>query len=246
MGGWVISERPPTPDGGITPPSPQPAPSSTAEWADEHGLRARRVVRDSRLSASAEPEAERDTDVDDPSEVADAPRAPVGAEAPVGGGAPDGGGARPRRRRVVPLLLAGALVGVATGVAGTEVAQRLTEDSGEGETVVADTPLDPLPTWLATGDATVVRLADGDRELRVDLNVTTAPSRDPGFREVWLVDRGVTRFVSLGVLAGGTGTFVIPAALDLAEFPVVDISLEPYDGEPAHSGDSIARGILPT
>jgi len=159
---------------------------------------------------------------------------------------PAEGSARPRRRRVVPLLVAAMLVGVAGGVVGAEVAQRLTDDSGEGETVVVSTPLDPLPTWLATGDATVVRLADGDRELRVDLNVTTAPSRDPGFREVWLVDRGVTKFVSLGVLSGGAGTYVIPADVDLADYPVVDISLEPYDGEPAHAGDSIARGILPT
>jgi hypothetical protein len=37
---------------------------------------------------------------------------------------------------------------------------------------------------------------------------------------------------------------VIPDGLDLAEFPVVDVSREPLDGDPAHSSDSISRGTL--
>ena len=36
----------------------------------------------------------------------------------------------------------------------------------------------------------------------------------------------------------------LPADLDLAEFPLVDVSVEPLDGNPTHSGDSVARGEL--
>ena len=52
--------------------------------------------------------------------------------------------------------------------------------------------------------------------------------------------------VSLGILAGDSGIFAVPRGLDLADYPVVDVSFEPLDGQPAHSGESIARGILPT
>lgn len=38
----------------------------------------------------------------------------------------------------------------------------------------------------------------------------------------------------------------LPDGLDLAEFPIVDISLEQFDGDPTHSGDTIIRGILST
>ena len=50
--------------------------------------------------------------------------------------------------------------------------------------------------------------------------------------------------VSLGVLGHQAGTFVLPTGLDLAQYPIVDISHEPYDGDPAHSAESIARGVL--
>ncbi|MDO5663474.1 MAG: anti-sigma factor, partial [Brachybacterium sp.] len=48
----------------------------------------------------------------------------------------------------------------------------------------------------------------------------------------------------LGALDGGHGTFTIPHGVDLAEYSVVDISLEHADGDPSHSGDSWVRGQL--
>jgi hypothetical protein len=51
--------------------------------------------------------------------------------------------------------------------------------------------------------------------------------------------------VSLGVLDGAnTGRFTIPPGLDLSRYPVVDISLQPFDAGPAHSGHSAVRGTL--
>ena len=40
------------------------------------------------------------------------------------------------------------------------------------------------------------------------------------------------------------GSFPIPDGVDLSEYDLVDISFEPIDGDPAHSGDSIVRGQL--
>ena len=37
---------------------------------------------------------------------------------------------------------------------------------------------------------------------------------------------------------------MVPAGIDPAQFALVDVSREPVDGEPAHSGDSIVRGLL--
>ena len=50
---------------------------------------------------------------------------------------------------------------------------------------------------------------------------------------------------SLGALDSDmSGSFRVPEDVDLAEFPVVDVSAEPYDGNPGHSAVSISRGTL--
>ena len=108
--------------------------------------------------------------------------------------------------------------------------------------VGVEAALDPLPGWSATGEAVVEEADDGTRVLVL----TVDEAAGDGFHEVWLIDRDVTRLVSLGVLEGSEGRFTVPAGLDLEDFAVVDVSEEPFDGDPAHSGDSIVRGILGT
>jgi hypothetical protein len=63
-------------------------------------------------------------------------------------------------------------------------------------------------------------------------------------REVWLIRSDASGLVSLGLLDGPSGRFTVPSGIDLADYPIVDVSAEPVDGEPAHSGDSIVRGEL--
>ena len=65
-----------------------------------------------------------------------------------------------------------------------------------------------------------------------------------GFREVWLLTPDVSGLISVGTLEGTSGRFDLPDGLDLDEFSVVDVSEEQFDGNPAHSGDSIVRGPL--
>ena len=66
-----------------------------------------------------------------------------------------------------------------------------------------------------------------------------------GIREVWLINLDGTRMVSLGLPARGEeGDFEFPARLLDEGYQIVDISYEPGDGDPAHSGQSLARGTL--
>ena len=109
-------------------------------------------------------------------------------------------------------------------------------------TVIATAVLEPLPGWDASGSAVVETRSDGSRVLVVDLDKNE--SSDDGFREVWLLKPDVSGLVSLGTLDGSSGRFDLPAGLDLDQFSVVDVSEEQFDGDPAHSGDSIVRGPL--
>ena len=107
--------------------------------------------------------------------------------------------------------------------------------------MLASATLEPLPGWSETGSAQVRTAPDGTRSLVVDLD--DAPGVE-GYLEVWLLKPDVSGLVSLGTLDGTSGTFALPADLDLAQFPVVDVSDEPLDGDPAHSGVSVVRGAL--
>lgn len=143
------------------------------------------------------------------------------------------------RRRVRRAWLAvAAAAGLVVGGAGATAWWQARADRS---TLVASAVLEPLPGWSQTGTAQVRTAADGSRSLVVDLD--SPPARD-GFLEVWLLRPDVSGLVSLGTLDSTSGTFTLPAGLDLAEFPVVDVSDEPLDGEPAHSGVSVVRGVL--
>ncbi|MET3812109.1 anti-sigma factor [Arthrobacter sp. UYEF3] len=104
--------------------------------------------------------------------------------------------------------------------------------------VVAEAALGPLAGHSASGTALVERLPDGTRQLIISL----PEEKLTGFREVWMASADLSKMVSLGVLGQGPGAFVIPGGLNLADYPVLDVSNEPYDGDPAHSAESIARG----
>ena len=142
-----------------------------------------------------------------------------------------------RSRRRPLLLVAAALVaGAVVGAGAVAVVQS--GDDGEPVTAVA---LDPLADNEASGRAEVVVRDDGSRVVEVELD---APALDDEYYEIWLIDRDVVGMVPLGVVAPGTQTVELPAELDLAEFPLVDVSVEPLDGDPTHSGVSVARGEL--
>jgi hypothetical protein len=145
---------------------------------------------------------------------------------------------RPFRSRRRPLLLvAAALVaGAVVGAGAVAVIQR--GDEGKPVTAVA---LDPLAGNDASGRAEVVVRDDGSRVVELKLD---APSLHDEYYEVWLIDREVVGMVPLGIVLPGTQTLELPAGLDLGKYPLVDVSVEPLDGNPTHSGISVARGEL--
>jgi hypothetical protein len=146
----------------------------------------------------------------------------------------------PFRSRRRPVLLVAAAVVAGAAVGAGAVAVLSDRDDGEAVTAVA---LDPLADNDASGQAEVVVRDDGTRVVEVDLD---APALDDGYYELWLIDREVVGMVPLGVVSPGSQTFELPADLDLGQFPLVDVSVEPLDGDPTHSGVSVARGELDT
>lgn len=143
----------------------------------------------------------------------------------------------PSRRRTATrwwMVAAALVLGVVAGIVGSSLFMR-----SDDPRVLAEAVLEPFPDWPASGVARVEENADGSREVVVDLSAPTG-----GLREVWLIDPDTSGLVSLGLLSGTTGTFSIPADLDLSRYSVVDVSEEPDDGDPAHSGNSIVRGPL--
>ena len=141
-----------------------------------------------------------------------------------------------RRRRGAKWLAAAAAAAVVAGAATWGVVQGLAPKSE----VIASIPLEPLPSYSDEGTATVDVLPDGERELVI----TSSSSDAEGYREVWLISPDITSMVSLGEMDGTEARLKIPDGLDLSAYPIVDISDEPLDGNPEHSGKSILRGQL--
>ena len=101
--------------------------------------------------------------------------------------------------------------------------------------------LDAFPGWSTAGSAVLEEDDDGERSIVVNLDAQVPSSE---VREVWLIRSDASGLVSLGLLDGSSGRFVVPDGIDVDEFTLVDVSAEPIDGDPAHSGDSIVRGEL--
>jgi anti-sigma factor RsiW len=145
-------------------------------------------------------------------------------------------------RRLLSVATGCLVVGLLVGGLGT----RLLSDSDDPtrptpNPVVAATRLDGLPAAPgASGQADVTESGQG-RTLDLDVSKLGVAN---GFYEVWLIDPTVTKMVPIGVLSGAQGRFTLPAGVSLADYPVVDVSLEPLDGNPAHSGKSVLRGTL--
>ncbi|MEU6803312.1 anti-sigma factor [Streptomyces neyagawaensis] len=132
-------------------------------------------------------------------------------------------------------LVVGALLGSAVTV------WRLDHGPPAAEASAANR-LAPLAVPRAAGTVRLVRGPEAEREVTV--TVTGLPRTD-GYYEVWLMDRTHTRLVAMGVLGpDGTATLPLPARIDLGRYPLIDVSAQDDDGNPAHSGTSVVRGPL--
>ncbi|MGN0065325.1 MAG: anti-sigma factor domain-containing protein [Nocardioides sp.] len=150
----------------------------------------------------------------------------------------------PRRHRRVPLWLAtaAAAVALAVGVGLGAVVTGGGDEPGTAAPVLGSTRLTTLDAAAQDRGAAEVRRHDDRVVLHVDASDLDGPD---GLREVWLINVDGTRMVSLGLLPRGeTGEFDFPERLLDEGYRIVDISYEPDDGDPLHSGSSLARGEL--
>ena len=203
-------------------------PPSAGVWQSIHSqLNLTQAVAADPLVASPETHRGAHRAVEVTPVVAEPPVAPAGRVTPIGQARGASG-----LRRWLPVAAAAMVIGIVAGVVGAQLWPTATEQ------VLASATLEPFPSWNASGSAQLAEV-DGVRELLVDLD-----ARSGGLREVWLIDPETSGLLSLGLLDGATGQFKIPASVDLSRYSVVDISEEPNDGNPGHSGDSIVRGEL--
>lgn len=145
-------------------------------------------------------------------------------------------------RRFQPLLAAAAVLLVALVAVGVTI-----RAVGNGD----DTT--PVAIGMATltnaelpvqSDATAaVELVEIDGGYALDIDLSAVPDPGEGVLELWVIDTEVAGMFTLGAI-DGDGLFELPEGVDPAAFPVVDISVEPLDGDPTHSGQSVLRGVL--
>ncbi|HET7902623.1 MAG TPA: anti-sigma factor [Candidatus Nanopelagicales bacterium] len=153
---------------------------------------------------------------------------------------------KPRRWSRAAALLAAAAVGVIVGAGGM---RALGQGEQPGPAVaapqVATASLKPLDDPSASGTAVIRQASTALRTVTVV--VTGLPQHVGTFYEVWLMDPSNAHLVALGVLdSSGHGEFAVPAGLDLSTYSAIDVSLQPMNGSPQHSGDSPVRGELST
>ncbi len=109
------------------------------------------------------------------------------------------------------------------------------DDAADGRVV-------DLPALEGAGSGTAEISADGDM-MTVRL-ADLAPSASGEFYELWLLNspEDLISVGSIRVPASGAVEVTLPVPLRPERYRFLDLSVEPADGDPAHSGQSVLRG----
>ncbi len=142
---------------------------------------------------------------------------------------------RPHRRA---WLGAAAVVVAGLAIAGGLLRSARREGNIVASTTLTNKGLSPLGAE-SSGNAEIIRRGSS---YRLHLDLSGVPNEPTSYVEVWLIDRQVQGMISLGPFHGD-GDYAIPSGVDPARYPIVDVSIEPADGVPTHSGVSIVRGL---
>lgn len=148
------------------------------------------------------------------------------------------------RFRTAILAAAAAVALIAVG------AVVLSSIGGDGDTVLASATLvheadfDPLG---ADASATA-QLIEQDGGFEIRLDDASLPDPAANDLELWLIavgDDGALDVQPVSLVdPTSPSTYAVPDGLDPDVYSIVDISIEPRDGDEAHSGRSILRGSL--
>ena len=152
---------------------------------------------------------------------------------------------RSRRR---PWLLAAAAVAI-VAIAGVVIGLNRADDESQ---IVSTAVLLHDPSAFdprGQGSAATAKLVERDGHFEIELADAELPALADDDLELWLIEpdaRGNPVDVQpVAVIEGAqTGRYRVPAGLDPGSHFVVDISIEPRDGDATHSGQSILRGPL--
>jgi hypothetical protein len=154
-----------------------------------------------------------------------------------------------KRRTIGRGWLIAAAAAVVALVAGAVIAFRTGDDD---EDVVAAAVLvhdadafDPR----GAGATATARLVEHDGRYAIELSDADLPTIPGDDLELWLIEPDAqgnpVDVAPVSVIdSAQPGVYSVPAGLDPASHYVVDISIEPRDGDAAHSGQSILRGAL--
>ncbi len=139
--------------------------------------------------------------------------------------------------RWVPVLGAAAALALIAGAVGVFASRT---DNADSTTVLATAELEPL----VEGFGGIAFFENAGDELDLRLELDGLPPGDDGFYELWIIkDLETGEMQSLGPISG-SGVVAWPDGFDPNDYSVVDISIEPRDGVPTHSGASVLRGEL--
>jgi hypothetical protein len=151
---------------------------------------------------------------------------------------------RGRRGRWIALVgLVAVVVALIALLAGGDDGGEEPAPKPEGRAEPGEPPAESREASLAAlaggrGSGTVAVAEDGS----VEISVRGLP-RTHGTYEAWLYD-SVVDAVSLGTFDGRTDTIRARLPARAVGYRFIDVSLEPRDGNPNHSGDSVLRGRL--
>lgn len=143
-----------------------------------------------------------------------------------------------RRTHRRALFGAAAVVLAALAIASGLLISRDSENVVVAAASLTNEGLSPLGS-ASSGKAEIIQRGTS---YVLHLDVDRLPQEPSSYIEVWLIDTQVKGMISLGPFHGN-GDYPIPSGVDPAKFPIVDVSLEPSDGVPTHSGVSIVRGV---
>ncbi len=137
-----------------------------------------------------------------------------------------------------PLLLAAASI-LIVGLVAVSLTRPTADDTVPLATAQMTDEGLPVST-TATATAQVICDDDG---CVVDVDLTEIPSADAADLELWVINADVSDMHSLGFVTE-SARFDLPDGVSATDFPIVDISIEPRDGDASHSGQSVLRGVL--
>lgn len=146
----------------------------------------------------------------------------------------------PLRRRLPaatrPLIAAAAAIAIALLAFGLG---RVTSDSASdpGGRVVS------LPALEGASGSGIAEIADDGSAMTVELT-DLAPSAPGEYYELWLLN-SPDDLISVGAIRvpeSGSVSVSVPVPLRPERYQFLDLSVEPADGDPAHSGKSVLRG----